>query len=224
MSLDAPNSEVDICNLALIKLKQELIAQIDPIDESSSVAENLCAELYQQVRRASLRAHTWNFAIERKIIAADTGNPPVFGQGTAFLKPDDWIRFVSRHNTLGQVISRDKPEIEGNQIIIRTDLGSTANTLHLRYIRDHEEVAKWDPLFIEYFSVSLALKLAPNFSSATVRVKADLKEDFRDIKAEAKAVDSQENPPRRIEHSRFRRSRRAGNSNVASPFTIFDSD
>ena len=70
-------------------------------------------------------------------------------------------------------------------------------------------------------SVNLALSLARNFKSAP-RAIDDLKQTLRELKAEAKAIDGQERPPIRVQHSKFLAARRNRSSTVASRYTIFE--
>jgi len=218
MSLDAPDAEVDICNLALIQLKQDLIAQIDP---PKSKAEKICAQFYQQVRRATLRAHPWNFAVRRTTITP-TGTAPLFGFTHAYDLPPDWLRYLSRHDDLGirikldEIDSFEDYQIEGRQILLN---GEDTSSIKLRYLTDFTNVVQMDPLFIDLFVINLAIKIAPNFSSSEARQR-ELKAQRKDIQHEARATDGQERPPIRIERSRWLTARRTS-GRVASKFTRF---
>lgn len=52
-------SQIEICNLALTRLGQ---APIGDLNEGSNPA-NYCNQLWNPVRRAALRSHPWNFAL-----------------------------------------------------------------------------------------------------------------------------------------------------------------
>jgi len=91
----------------------------------------------------------------------------------------------------------------------------------MRYIFDQEDVLKWDPSAIELFTLNLALRLAPKFKSAP-RTINNIKDQIREFKAEAKAIDGQERVPTRIQRSKFLQARRGTSANVAGKFTRFD--
>lgn len=221
MALPAPQDPVDICNLALSILNQDFVTNIDtPTTET----EKLCKKHYPQQRRATLRSHPWNFAIKRVQLAASATAPP-FGFATAYDLPPNFIRFLTRHSDLGVPVSdafvegKDY-EIEDGQFLTNGTT-ATAGVLNMRYIFDQESVLKWDPLAIDVLVLNLALKLAPQYKSAP-RAVNNIKDQLREVKAEAKAIDGQERPPRRVQRSRFIRARRGRSSNVASPFTVFE--
>ena len=221
MALNAPTSEVAICNLALIMVKQPTVTQIDPLTSTSTKAEELCNRLYQQVRRATIRGHTWNFALKR-ITISPNAIAPLFGFTHAYDLPPDFLRYVSRHDDLG---ARPSPrfqiedyQLEGGQILLN---GEDSTAINIRYLFDATTVSTFDSLFIQLFAVNLAIELAPNFS-ASPAVKRDLITRQANIKAEAMAVDGQERPPIRVERSRWNEARRTGSSDVASKFTKFN--
>jgi hypothetical protein len=214
MSLSAPDSEVDICNLALDLLKQDAITQIDP---PNSVTEAICARHYHQVRRRTLRAHVWNFAAARKQISPD-GTAPLFEYTHAYDLPNDFIRYVGRYDELGTLISEEEYDLEQNQLLLN---GEDNTAINIKYIKDATEVVKFDPLFIDLFVVNLAIRIAPKFTAGEKRL-ATLAEMQKEIKAEATAIDGQERPPRRVQRSKWVSARRLGRRNVAGPLTRFD--
>ncbi len=216
MSLSAPDSEVDICNMALSHLKQKPIVQIDP---PSSQVEELCALWYHQVRQETLRSHPWNFAGKRTQLTPDGSAEPLFGFSHAYLLPSDWLRFIGRYDTLGSrvPIGGDDYELEGRYILLN---GEDNASINVKYVCDYQTVIKMDPLFRGLFAINLAIILAPNFSGSENRVKTIL-EIRKDLEAKATAIDGQERPPRRIQRSKFIEARRGGHGNVAGPTTTF---
>lgn len=220
MPLTAPTSEVAICNLALIKLKEPSITNITEITNTSSKAEGLCSDLYQQIRRETLRMHTWNFAAERTTIAPDA-TAPLFQFTHKYLLPTDYIRYIARFDDIGQAFI---PGVRGLDYDIEGEFylfnGTDATSINFRYIKDFTTVSKFDPLFVRLFALNLAIELAPNFS-ASPTVKRDLIIAQADVKSEAMAIDGQERPPTRIETSRWRTARRQGPRNDGK-FIVFD--
>ena len=223
MALPAPNSPVAICNLALSQVNQKFVTNIDTPPDGDSTAA-LCKKWFPEVRRATLRSHVWNFAIKRVQIAASS-TAPIFGFDTAYDLPPNYIRFLTRHNDFGNPIPGAFIEgvdyqIEDGQFLTQGAV-TTGNVLNMRYIFDQEDILKWDALATDLLVVNLALKLAPKFKSSP-RAIANLKDTLREIKAEAKAIDGQERPPRRVQRSKFLQARRNRSSTSAGKFTRFD--
>lgn len=223
MALPAPNSPVAICNLSLSQLNQDFVTNIETPPVGDDVAA-LCKKWFPEQRRATLRSHVWNFAIKRVQIAADA-TPPLFGFSTAYDLPPDYIRFLTRHDDIGTPLSGSFVEgvdyqIEDGQFLTQGST-TTGGVLNMRYIFDQEDILKWDALATDLLVVNLALKLAPKFKSSP-RAIANLKDTIRELKAEAKAIDGQERPPRRVQRSKFLRARRNRSSTSAGRFTRFD--
>lgn len=223
MALPQPNSPTAICNLSLSLLNQDVVSDIStpPVGDSTAA---LCKIWFPEQRRATLRSHVWNFAIKRVQIAQSADDPP-FGFSTAFDLPPDYIRFLTRHNQLGEpipglFIEGVDYQIEDGRFITQGGV-TTGNILNMRYIFDQTDILKWDALAVDLLVVNLALKMAPKFKSAP-RAINNLKDSLREIKAEAKAIDGQERPPRKIQRSKFLLARQNRSSTSAGKFTRFD--
>lgn len=217
MALQAPNSEVDICNLALDFLKQESIVQLDP---PSSNAEEICARWYQQIRRGTLRIHPWNFALKRTSMTPASDSEPEFEYTHAYNLPNDFIRIGTLYTAEGDRIEKSEYEVEDGQILYN---GEDNTAIFLKYIYDHTDVSAFDPLFMNLFALNLAIAIGPRFSGTETRIKT-LIEMQKEAENTARSVDGQERPPRRIERSKWRDARRFGRTNqsgIAGPDTIF---
>lgn len=218
MAIEAPGSEVDICNLALSHLKQKEITQLDP---ASTDPEKICALNYQAVRRATLRLHPWNFAMKRASITPDSGTPE-FGFTHQYQKPLDFIRFIGFYDDQGNRIMSDGNvqdfDLENDFILYN---GTDGTAINVRYISDITDVNKMDPLFIQLFAIDLAINMSPRFSGSESRVKV-LIPMRTELLTQATAIDGQERPPRRIQRSRFVQARRGGSRNTADRYTRFD--
>lgn len=214
MSLAAPDSEVDICNLALAHLKQAVITTIDP---PGTAAEELCNLWYHQIRQETLRIHPWNFALARVELTPDA-TIPAFGYAYRYALPSDWLRFIGRFDDDDHVLTDGEYEIEGRYYLFNWEDGAAIN---LRYIKDFTNVAQMDPLFRGLFIVNLAIVMAPKFSGTENRVATLLKLQ-REMEGRAMAIDGQERPPRRIQRSKFLDARRrSGAGRDAGPYTHF---
>lgn len=214
-----PTADVDICNLALDDLKQ---SPIHSIDTPVSATEQICARHYHPVRQECLMAHPWKFAIKRIILTPDPSTTPVFGYAYAYNQPNDYIRKVTIGNDYLGDLSRDF-EFENGQFLLPSGTASNSISLELRYIYDHRIVTNFSPLFITYFYLKLALRMSNKFAISAA-LKTTIQSDFDKAEVEARAVNGQERPPRRIQKSRLLTKRRGMPGGIwASKYTIFDS-
>lgn len=213
MSFQTPASPVSLCNLALIQLKQDSIVELDP---PTSMAEKFCALVYHQVRRACLRSHPWNFAGKRTVLTPASDQTPEFGFSHAYRLPTDFVRFIGRYDDEGEISSFVDYEIENGYLLYD---GEDNSGINIRYVYDLETVAQFDPLFINFFVLELAIALAPKFSGTENR-QAALVKLREDAFSKAKAVDGQERPPRRKQRSKWL-ERRRGFGSGADLYTRF---
>lgn len=203
-----PTSEIHVVNLALALLHQ---APISSITSPRVPAEDSAALIYDQVRRETLRSYIPNFARTYLKLTVSGTETPAFGYSNAFKLPNDFIRLLA----LGSVtINADTPEslysISGE--FIYTDHEDDTDTIKIYYIKDVETVRLWDALFIKLMRFQLAYDLGPDLGVPSKRLK-DIREDLKDVKAEAAAISGQEDPPRRIERSRLLAARIRGGGN-----------
>ncbi len=209
----APNSPVDICKLALDMLKQSSI--ITSIANPTTTEEIICARWYDPIRRALLRRHFWVFARTRKTISRDAV-APVFGYADAYNFPDGYLRL----QFIGDDTIRDykrKYEINGDQLLLNN---SGAASLNIGYIKDEVIVSKFDALFVILLATELAANMAYAFTGKSVVIER-LMIALENLRAEAKSVNGQDRPPKRIESSKFRNARKNLNSG-AGKYTRFD--
>ena len=199
----AITSEVDICNLSADHLNIDSITSIaSPVTKT----ETVFARHYDKTRRAVLRKHPWNFASKREQLASST-NTPSFGFNKAYDLPADFIRLltINEQDVDQDIISGRDYQIENGQILINTE-GN--DPLRVRYVYDFTNVSKMDPMFIDMFSIELALSTSYKLTSKNTNVER-LKTLANDATANAESVDGQERPPTHIQRSKFTSSRRA---------------
>lgn len=210
----APTTKVHICNLAMDHLGQS--ANVTNIDTPETEEEIKCARWYDTTRRALLRAHPWTFARARAQLSLNS-NAPVFGYADAYNLPNDYIRlnFIGADDVMDY---KQAYALEGKQLLLNNSGGASIN---IGYTKDETNVVKFDALFIDLLSVEMAWRMAYAFTLKP-SVKKQLKETLQDLRLEAKAVNSQERPPIRIERSKFIAARRRLTSNVAGKNTVFD--
>ena len=215
-------AKIDICNLTMDHLAQEAI--ITNIDTPGTEEEIKCARWYDVVRRSTLRAFPFTFARDRFVASRDVVNVPLFGYTDAYNLPNDYLKlsfFSLDDSSLGDIIPFYAVDfaLEGRKILLNN---SGATSINIGYIKDETDVTKFDALFVDLFAIELAARMSFSFTLKP-SLKKLLMEERLLLKAEAKAVNSQERPPKRVERSKFIRARRSMLSNVASKFTIFDS-
>ena len=218
MAVTSINSAVGVCSLALAHLKLKPAVSLEtPVSEG----EKRCALVYHLLRRKTLRALPWNFAIKRAVLT-ETLPAPIFGFSHKFALPTDFVRYLSRYDESGfrlrTVGTESDYELENGFLLLNGDTGETVN---LRYIYDHEDVPAWDPMFIDLLAYEIAIRIGPNFSISGNELDR-LSRERRELRAEAGAIDGQERPPKRIQRSRLIQARRQGPA-VAGTFINFDS-
>ena len=228
--MSRPNSDVDICNLSLDHLKQSPISSITtPVTNT----EYIFKRWYDIERQSALRSHPWKFATLRVCLTPDLTLPPPFGYQYAYKLPNDFIRKVSIGDDYLKDMRMDHV-IENGYILAPS--GSSAafptvegvdpadgTTLFLRYVYDCVTVAKMDPLFISFFALRLAIRLAPKFSISAA-MGTELKNQYDEVNTEARSVNGQDAPIKRIQQSRTLTKRRGLPGGIfATKYTIFDS-
>jgi len=218
--MSAPTSEVDICNLILDELKQ---GPINSIETPVTKTEYILARNYDQLRRESLYAHPWKFAITRIELTPNPSTEPLFGYTYAYDLPTDYLRLITvGDDYIGDL--RTEYEIENGQLLaVAGDVTFDGSTKLVRYMKDVTEVTKFSPGFIRYLVLRGAITLSNKFSVSPA-LKTDLKEDFERISTEAKAINGQERRPKKIQFSPLLSKRRGFPGGVfATKYTDFGS-
>lgn len=210
--MGAPQSAIEICNMALAHIGEP---PIDTIDPPVTEREEIVALQYDDARQNVLRQFVWNFAKCRANISrSDT---PAFDYEDMYALPADFIRLLSVGGSdfeVGQTLDYD---IEGRSILINA---GGADTIPLRYIKDEELVTTWDPLFRKLVILTLAMQLAFQITGKK-EIVAQVESLLTREMPGAASVDGQEVPPKRIQRSRALDARRMGSISpgVASGYT-----
>ncbi len=189
-------SIVDICNNALIRIGSKTITSLTSGDKVS----NACNSIYAQTRDSLLRQHLWNFAVKRIELASED-TTPAFGYDYTYPLPADFIRVKELDDT------DDRYKIEQGSLL------SNSSSVKLVYIARIEDVAKYDPLFLEALIVSLALKLSYILIGSNSREQA-LKDELQRVMFLAKQVDGQDDTPDMLGANTFLYSKWAGWDNT----------
>lgn len=170
---------ISISNSALTKLGGK---PIQSFEEGSNEA-NAMQAVYDLARRDLLRAHPWNCAVKRVLLAPSTTGP-AYKYRYRFPLPADCLRVL-------EVNGNKDFKIEG-RAIVTSAVGDASNpTAKLKYIFDNTDVATWDATLVTVFVHRLALDVAYTITgkSSAVSEQAGLYEHFLDA---ARAIDAQE--------------------------------
>ena len=139
-------SRVSIANLALTVLGAD---RITSLEDNSENARRLNA-IYDQCLEDVLRAHPWNFAINRTLLA-ELSTAPIFGYENEFQLPADCLRVIEV-NDGSTVIT--KFLIEGRKLMADDE------TVYIKYIAKITDPNQYTSQFLFVFSSRLAAELA----------------------------------------------------------------
>ncbi|MDO5471215.1 MAG: hypothetical protein Q4F38_07920 [Akkermansia sp.] len=141
---------LDICNLALSKLGEAPLSEINP---NGCPASRLCYLHYHPVRREILCTSRWTFACKLITLHSEDDSVPC---SHACTLPHDCLRVL---------------EVNSRQWTLRgRSIYSPNQSVRVLYIADVEDTTTFDPLFVEAFATRLACKLCiPLTSSTTAR-------------------------------------------------------
>lgn len=171
-------TQVSICSAALMLLGDSPIADLS---ENSKRAQ-LCANVYPLARVEMLRAHPWNCAIKRAVLAP-LSTTPAFEWPYQFNLPADLLRVLQ----VGLDGSPEDYRVEGRRILAR------GNTLRLSYVADVPE-GQWDTLLVEVMTKRMVKDIAYPVTKSASLAEAKARE-FEIAFKRARSVDGQENPP-----------------------------
>lgn len=172
-------SAVSICSNALQRLGDKPIASFEDGTNPASTAANL----WPTVRDALLRAHPWNCATKRVILAPMEASPP-FDYSHKFQLPSDWLKTLQ----VGRRGHSPDYQVEGRCILYN------GTALPLVYIWRNENVSLWDDSLVIAAEMKMAAALAyPITSSASLR--DSMNQEAEAMLKRAKADDGQDSPP-----------------------------
>lgn len=188
-----PTAPLDICLLALDKLKEAPIATISP---PTTAQESKVARAYDHARRKVLRKYVWNFAW--KTAAISRAGTPTYDFPDMYLRNSDDIRLLS--------IGGDREEwktkrfrLSGRYVLVDA---SGADSINSRYIRDEEDISIWDELAKEILILTLAVDLCQGIVGKE-KLLATLNTLLAAELPDAISIDGQESPIFRIQESKY---------------------
>lgn len=182
---------VSICSNALQMLGAK------PINDFNERTEHarLCASLYPSVRDDLLRAHPWNCATKRVILAPLVDAPP-FDFSYQFALPGDWLRTL-QVGRKGQSLTYRS---EGRNIL------ASVTALPLVYIFRNEVEQTWSTNLVEIAELQMAAKMAYAVTKSS-SVRDSYRDEFARAFKVAKAIDGQDDPPEEFEEGTLLESR-----------------
>ena len=179
--LSGVTSDIDICNLALIKLgnSDNYITSFT----DSTKEERACRRFYAHVVSVVIAEFDWNCCTKTSALTAATD--PTFGYDHAYDLPDDCIRIltVSEDGT-----TDDDSTLEWRRI--GQQIYTNADSIYLTYIYNNEDVATYDAWFIQAIAVRLAIELQPSLGGN--KTLNELWGEYREIMGPLQLADARE--------------------------------
>lgn len=150
-------NETDFLNDALGQIGATYITAID--DESTNA--NHCQVFWPPLRRSLIRAHHWNFATARALLAQDVV-APISGFAFSYALPNDYLKVVEYSGVLNTVTDIVIPSfpITSRYVIEGKKLLTNDTQAYIEYLKDVDNPDLWDPMFYQAASHWLASKLA----------------------------------------------------------------
>jgi hypothetical protein len=166
-------SKTGICNSALAKIGAKRISSTT--DENARA--RACNEAYDRILEATLRAHSWNFAIKRAQLAADVTGP-LFDYTNSFTLPSDFIRLLPENDYGLDWI------VEGKKII--TNDGAPLNIRYIYLVMDPNEM---DALFREVLACNIAAEICWRLMQSNSKLQL-VREERQRLLAEARRTNA----------------------------------
>jgi hypothetical protein len=190
----AGTSIVEICSNALLLVGAGTISDLNENNDRA----RLCANLWNQTRRATLRAHPWKFA-KARVKLGPASPVPVFGWEQKFLLPGDWLRTLQ----VGEEAT-DRPDYleEGRYIYMNEP------ELALVYVQEVEDPLRFDSLFVDAVSARMAFNVAWPLTKDKDLLAA-MGQIYGAKLQEARFVDGVSNPPGQLDDSPILIARRS---------------
>ena len=138
-------SEVQICNLALLKFGSTTIASLTE-DTKEGIS---CNVIYPLMRDLMLYSYPWNFAMERADISAELLTTPAFQWDYSYTLPTDCLRVWQLYGT------DDEWQVEGRTLLTNKD-----SEIYVRYIKKIETTGVFIPSFVNCLALRLGAELA----------------------------------------------------------------
>ena len=209
-------SETGICNMALGRIGAKRINSIeDATDEKVEAIQ--CRLHYSLTRDSLIRSHWWRMARARATLSANADYTSDGEFTYAYDLPVDFLRMKMPYEGEVSNILRYTYSLEGTQLL------SNESPMKIRYIKRVTDPPSYDPLFIEVFVLTLAMKLIMPLSGAgkeSVLMRNELNIELQNLMAKVRTIDKQEtNTTGRTDMSTWNDARVAGTGNAAKRYS-----
>lgn len=162
-------SEVQICNLALLKFGTLTITSLN----DSTKEARACKVLYPLMRDELLHAHPWNFAMKRADISAQLAATPAFEWDYAYTIPADCLRVWELYGTDAEWV------VENGQLLTNQD-----EEIYIRYIFQVTTTGNFNPSFVNCLATRLGAELAAKLADDN-KLRLSLLEELHKIQLPA---------------------------------------
>ena len=167
-------SVVAVCNRALSKIGDELL--ILSLDDNAKPAR-YCKALYADTRDFVLRSYPWRFALKRYVLAP-LKEKPLFGYEYQFYLPSDCLR-------VWKMETNEPYQVEGRCLLTNSKICRFIGISRV------EDSSLFDPMFVEAFSLRLAVELAIPLT-ASVSLRDGLTKEYQQFVQHAKTASAME--------------------------------
>lgn len=186
-------SKTSICNKALRHLG---VATLIDVDTDTSPQATLCKANYDELLLEVLRLHDWNFAIYRQAL----------NQDSSYVSTDEEYIYKYLFPTIPQYVKLINVYNDTDYVIENGGIYTNATTCKIKFIGKETDPNKYDSLFINTFSLRMAMEIGYKLTSDSGLV-SKMESRFIESLSLAKDRDSQENINTPIINSRYNQAR-----------------
>ena len=206
-------SDVDICNLALVKLGAQPIPSLTSNDPKAAVLNRV----YPLLRDKLLRVWRWNFTRVYTELPALTDSPP-FEYSYAYQLPSDYLRLELADVSDGtsQAVGMPAASIgdwnfnrnQDYRIVGRQIWSNVPPPLRIQYAAQITDPTQFDAAFVESFACYIAWQLCEQLTGSSQKRQMAQQEYMVSIR-EARMTNAVELPPETLPDDTFMQSRQS---------------
>ncbi len=190
-------SDISVVNSALHKLGVSRIVAFTDTTKQGTLDNDTFAD----IRDSLLRAHPWNFAIDRAALAADA-TAPEWGFDARYALPEGATPCLRVLEVEGGDENSGRWTVEGRFIIT-----SLTAPINIRYIKRITDANSMDAMFREALSARLSMEWATTLTH-DAQIQNDMTRLYNSLKLpEARSIDGQEDIAVQIEACEWIESR-----------------
>ena len=204
-------SDIDICNLALVKLGAQPIPSLTSNDPKAAVLNRV----YPMLRDKLQRVYYWSFNLTYAELPVLTAAPP-FEYSYAYSLPSDFLRLrlADVSNGSSQFVGMPGVNIgdwnfnrnQDYRIVSGQIWTNVPAPLRIQYSRRVTDPTQFDTAFNESFACYIAYQLCEQLTGSTQK-KAALEREYMMSMRDARMTNAVELPPETIPDDSFMQSR-----------------